>query len=942
MTPERWQRIEQLYLAAAALNAQERAALLAGAEAEVRAEVEAMLAQPDGSNLLDRPAWDTALAIHTEPPIAAGTRLGQYQIEAEIGAGGMAVVYRARDSKLQRPVAIKFLSDEIANAPARRRFQREAQMASSLNHPHILTVYDTGEFEGRQYLVTEFIDGGTLKNWCRAQARSWEEIVELLTGVADGLGAAHEAGILHRDIKPENILVTARGYAKLADFGLAKLQEPPPASAAPTMTADHTRTGMIVGTAAYMSPEQASGDPLDARSDVFSFGVVLYEMLAGRRPFRASTNLELLQQVIHTQPEALPSGIPETLRELVMRAIEKKPGDRFQSMREVVTALRRVQRSSRERQAFSAKAGSRGPLRAIAAVLILIAAAAVVLWYRSRSPAAPARVEYVPLTNFSDSAVSPALSPDGRMLAFIRGDSTFVGHGDVWLKLLPDGDPAPLTHDGGTKMGPLSFSPDGSRIAYTSGGWQTSSVAVLGGEPALMLAGVEGLSWTKSDALPRQVMYSSMTGEGIRMGVYAANESRSQERVVYMPADTNRMAHRSFLSPNGEWVIVVEMGTTGWLPCRLVRFDGSTEGRGVGPSPAQCTDAAWSPDGRFMYFSANTGAGFHTWRQRFPDGAAEQVTFGAEEEQGISFAPDGKSFVTSVGERQSTLWVHDTAGARQVTFEGYAYLPAFSADGGRLFYLQRAKAATRWVSGELWTLELGTGKKQRLLPGMAMEGYSVSPDERQIVFISSEAAGGERMWLGTVDGSSPPRRLADQYCMSALFGPDGEIYFVGGAPEKMYLQKMHADGSGLQKIIADPAMFLYDVSPDAKWVAAWVGSDIGVYAVSGGRSRVVCKGCGSAGGEDRGVMPPQLSWSRDGKELFLYAGLNGRTYAAPLKAGQVLPPMPASGVSWQTRPPDIAGVRTFPEERTFVGPHANVYAYARLNVHRNIYRIAVP
>ncbi len=225
--------------------------------------------------------------------LAPGAQLGQYKIETAIGAGGMGVVFRAHDTKLQRPVAIKLLSGDLADAAARRRFQREAQMASSLNHPHILTVYDVGEFEGRQYLVTEFVDGGTLKNWLQRQPRTWEDVVELLTGVADGLATAHQAGILHRDIKPDNILVTASGYAKLADFGLAKLEDVlQPGDLTRTLSVDQTRPGIIVGTIAYMSPEQASGKKLDARSDIFSFGVVLYEMLAGQRAFTAATKLE--------------------------------------------------------------------------------------------------------------------------------------------------------------------------------------------------------------------------------------------------------------------------------------------------------------------------------------------------------------------------------------------------------------------------------------------------------------------------------------------------------------------------------------------------------------------------------------------------------------------------------------------------------------------------
>ncbi len=198
-----------------------------------------------------------------------------------MGEGGMGVVYRALDTKLNRPVAIKFLSNEFADAAARHRFQREAQTASSLNHPHILTVYDTGEFEGRQYLVTEFVDGGTLKTWTRSAKRTWREIVELLTGVADGLAVAHAAGILHRDIKPENILISQSGYAKLADFGLAKLAEGSDSDLTRTLTEGRTRPGVIIGTIPYMSPEQAAGKPVDARSDIFSFGVLLYEA-AGR------------------------------------------------------------------------------------------------------------------------------------------------------------------------------------------------------------------------------------------------------------------------------------------------------------------------------------------------------------------------------------------------------------------------------------------------------------------------------------------------------------------------------------------------------------------------------------------------------------------------------------------------------------------------------------
>lgn len=944
MTPDEWRRIEQLYLAAIDLDGEERAALLAQAGPDVRQKVEAMLGQPPGSNLLDYPAWKSEPEPLAVVSLEPGEQVGQYKIETAIGAGGMGMVFRAVDFKLHRPVAIKFLSDDLADSAARRRFQREAQMASSLNHPHILTVYDVGEFKERQYLVTEFVDGGTLRDWAQRQTRNWEDVAQLLTGVADALAIAHQAGILHRDIKPDNILVTASGYAKLADFGLAKVQEGASPSATRTLSEAQTDKGMIVGTIAYMSPEQASGNVLDARSDMFSFGVVLYEMLAGRRPFTAATSLELLQRVIHAAPAPLSADLPEPLRTLVMKALEKNPEDRYASMRDLVAALRAAQRPSA--QGVAAPRKRSGKWLAAAGLAAIAVAGIGAFWFASRKDSSASisaqRWEYIPLTNFTDSAVSPTLSPDGRMVAFIRGNSTFTGRGDVYVKLLPDGDPVQLTHDGGEKMGPVNFSPDGSRIAYTLGVWATWSVPVLGGEPTRLLADTEGLSWTNANK-PYHVLYSAKTGEGNHMGIFTATESRAEQRTVYMPASVSGMAHRSFLSPHGDWVIVVEMSHS-WLPCRLVPFDGSSKGRSVGPAPAQCTYAGWTPDGKWMYFSANTGNGFHIWRQRFPHGRPEQVTSGVTEENGVSFAPDGKSFVTSVGESQSTLWIHDAKGERQVTFEGYAYLPSFSADTKRLYYLQRSNASGHFVSGELWTMDLRTGRKQRLLPDFLMDRYDVSPDGKQVAFISADASGRQPLWIGTTDGSSGPRRLADQECTSELFATDSEIYFTGGNGDGMYLQKIKADGTGLQRAIPERSSFLYDISPDGKWLAVWTSArtDIKIYPSEGGAPTLVCAGCASAGAEERGVTPPLVSWSRDGKELFLYSEDSHQTYAMPLKSGQALPPIPPSGITWRAAPPTIAGARVIPHQRAFMSSNPSVYAYPEVSAHRNIYRILVP
>ena len=311
-------------------------------------------------------------------PLPAGSQIGPYEIVALLGSGGMGDVFRARDTRLNRQVAIKFLANAIADPLAISRFQQEALTASSLNHPHIVTVFESGEIDGKQYLVAELVDGGTLNEWVHHETRTWKQIVDMLVGVADGLAVAHAAGILHRDIKPDNILVTKSGYAKLADFGLAKL-DTSTADRSRAITVQGTRHGVIVGTIAYMSPEQAGAKPLDARSDVFSFGIVMYELLAGRRPFVGASDLEVLQQILHGSPQPLPETIPLPLRGIVEKALEQDPADRYQSMREMVVDLRRVARQRSDALITAPSTSSGAPPTSLRAASPWLLAAALVL-----------------------------------------------------------------------------------------------------------------------------------------------------------------------------------------------------------------------------------------------------------------------------------------------------------------------------------------------------------------------------------------------------------------------------------------------------------------------------------------------------------------------------------------------------------------------------------
>jgi Tol biopolymer transport system component len=245
----------------------------------------------------------------------------------------------------------------------------------------------------------------------------------------------------------------------------------------------------------------------------------------------------------------------------------------------------------------------------------------------------------------------------------------------------------------------------------------------------------------------------------------------------------------------------------------------------------------------------------------------------------------------------------------------------------------------------LWVTDLETGRKQRLLPDFLMEHYNISPDEKRIVFITADGTGHAPLWIAPLDGSSAPRRLVDQDCTRALFAPDSDIYFVGGRAGDRFLQKIRPDGTGLQKVVPNTTAFLYDISPDGKWLAVWVSTDIVVYPTGGGSPITLCHDCGTAGGENRGVTPPLVYWSRDGKLVYLHSTTPNQTYAVSLKPGQILPPIPPSGLELGIAAHTGAGpaLPAMPQERAFLSADdPSVYAYPRVTTHRNIYRIPVP
>jgi serine/threonine protein kinase/dipeptidyl aminopeptidase/acylaminoacyl peptidase len=611
--------------------------------------------------------------------IAAGTRLGRYEIRSKLGEGGMGEVYLAEDTQLGRRVAIKFLSpDAVLDEHARKRLVREARAAATLDHPNICAVYEVGEADGRSFIAMQYLEGETLDLKLKRKPLELKESLALASQIADALAEAHAHGIIHRDIKPGNIMITSRGQAKVMDFGLAKVVVTVESEAETQSLL--TTPGAVVGTVPYMSPEQLKGAQVDARSDIFSFGVVLYEMVTGRQAFVRQTPAETIAAILKDEPRELAEAgvdIPSPgLEQLIRHCLAKNPDERFQSARDLALTLRAMSTSGTRSTSIPARPTRRiHPFVWVGAALLVAAVAGIAWWqYWRRTPVGQLQQRLI--SSFPGSHREASFSSDGSLITFINDAG---GVPQVWVKNLAQGDPIQITTGDAAAHRPR-WSPNNDQIVFSRAGsiW---SVPPLGGTPRKTIEGGYNPNWSWDGS---RLVYEK--DEGIWT---AGADGSDQRKVEGVPRPDRLLADRTpAFSPDSSQLA--------FFQCSKGPFGDIWVIPSAGGEPRQLTfddhfggTPVWTPDGRFIIFSSLRAGSRTLWKIAASGGAPQPVLQGAGEDTDPELSRDGSKLIYT-NTRNSfilTLWNPATNMKRELMEARYDITdPSFSPQADRISF----------------------------------------------------------------------------------------------------------------------------------------------------------------------------------------------------------------------------------------------------------------
>jgi eukaryotic-like serine/threonine-protein kinase len=711
--------------------------------------------------------------------ITPGTRLGPYEIIARIGAGGMSEVYRGHDPRIRRDVAIKVLPPTFAKfADRMHRFEQEARATGAMNHPNLLTIFDTGTSEGRPYIVTELLDGQTLRGHMRengiAAKLPVRKTVDYAVQIANGLAAAHERGIVHRDLKPENLFVTKDGRVKILDFGVAKLRTSDEFALSDDDTMEQdTSPGTVIGTVGYMSPEQVRGQSVDGRSDIFSLGTVMYEMLSGEHPFRSTSPADTMSAILRQDPPELATAnasVTPGLERVIRHCLEKSPEQRFQSARDLAFQLEMLSSPSGTMPTVESPMISTRNKAAIGIAAALLVAGLTGGWLLGSraSTAKTPQIRFTQLTYDDGVELAPSISPDGQTFVFTRGAGAAS---DIYLQRVTGRNAINLTKRCRAADSQPAFSPDGSQIAYRSecdGG----GVFVMGatGESARRVAAeCFNPSWShdgKSLVCASEGVGFTPTSRGSWSGLSIVDVQSGAKRKLL-----ERDGVQPAWSPNGRriayWGIVGESAQRDlWTIDPHAKNPASTIVR-VTNDLAVDWNPFWSPDGQYLYFGSDRSGAMNLWRVRIDEesGAAkaqpEPVTTPARFSGNFSMSRDGKRIAfSSIDLTESMRAVAfdpiaatATGEARQILAGSFLIFSSQVSPDGKL-----VAVTNRGGQEDLFVVELATGEIRQLTNDAAHDrGVAWSPDGAKIYFYSQRDADRYEIWSINADGSGLAR-----------------------------------------------------------------------------------------------------------------------------------------------------------------------------------------
>lgn len=777
--------------------------------------------------------------------LTPGTRLGPYEIVSLLGAGGMGEVYRARDSRLDRSVAIKVLPSDFArDEQLRERFTREAKTISQLNHPHICTLHDVGSEGDTSYLVMELIEGESLADRLAKGPLPLKDVLRYGAQIAEALDRAHRAGIIHRDLKPGNVMLT-RGGAKLLDFGLARTAEKPIGPDAPTVQKPVTSAGMVVGTIPYMSPEQLHGAELDSRSDIFSLGVVLYEMITGERAFGASSQAGVISAILEHQPpppSERHSLTPAALEHVVMTCLEKDADERFQSAADVALQLRWIAQSGTSSAVEAPRTTRRWYLPALVLIPALIAAAA---WYLLPRPSSgPPAASFTGLTLDSGAETEPSISPDGKMFVFVK---RVDGQKDIFLQRIEGRSAINLTNTPEHDDGEPAFSPDGSLIAFRSerdGG----GIFVMGatGESVRRLTTLgHNPSWSpdgKELVFAEQRTVDPVYVYGIP-NLHVVDVQTGVSRAFYEATDVLQPAW----SPNGHRIAFWN-ATQGQRDLFTIDRDGSPASLVAVTSDVFIDwHPVWSADGKHLYFSSDRDGTMNLWRIPIdersgePQGEPEPLRTPSRDSRFFSLSPTGDRLIYQSTASHGTLFrVSFDPEREQVGSDNHAIFggavhvrhPAVSPDGRTIAFGVTGQQEDVYVMSSD-----GTNLRQLTNDIARDRGMSWWPDGSRILFYSNRD-GTFQAWTIRPDGSGLTRISALESGLNfPLVSPDTkQLAFVPDAGGNSQVAELD-DTLSITRSAAMPApprgRFVPRAwSPDGNWIVGAEYGQSGVFLYS--------------------------------------------------------------------------------------------------------------